>query len=174
MIAITCATPGAWQREARVSVWKHWHRPNETHYIRINPNDPFHYGNTLADYWKQGESFAVFEPDIVIREDVAQAFINCPEPYCAFPYEWLTNIGPALGCTRFRSELITAYPDAVKDALSKNISWNQLDVVLMRHILLRKHRQQPHVHLPPVKHLNPKKKLLPSADPTPLMQLPTW
>lgn len=174
MKIVTVATPGSWRRESRVSVWRHWHRPNLIQYHPIDPEDQKAYEKILTYYWELGEDFAIVEPDIVIREDVAEAFLNCECVYGGFVYPWLTDIGIALGCTWFRSEFLQKFPTAMKEVAAKNVSWRQLDVVLMRHILARKYMQQPHIHLPPVAHLNPEKQLLPEASTEPLMYVPEW
>lgn len=161
-------------RDSRVSVWKYWRRPNEIDQRFINPEDQFAYGRILRELWEAGEDLAIVEPDIVVRADVCESFLNCPELYCAWPYQWLTNVGPALGCTRFRSEFLKKYPDVMVKVEAQNVTWRQLDVVLMRHVLAREYGEQPHIHLPPVEHLNPKKQLLPDADPTPMTHVPHW
>ena len=143
-------------------------------FVEIPTDDVFAYGNVIARYWSEGKDFAVVEPDIVVRADVIDAFRTCPEGYCAFPYPWLTDIGPALGCTRFRHSFIAKYPTAVEEVIRQNIAWNQFDVVFMRHILARKYGEQPHVHLPPVQHLNERKQLMEGASTTPLMSVPHW
>lgn len=119
------------------------------------------YGEIIADLWNLGVDFAVVEHDIVIRGDVVDAFVDCPERYCAFPYVWTTNLGPALGCTRFRAELLDDCPDAALNA--SGISWRQFDYALIRRELARS-GVYPHLHLPPVEHLNPDQKLLPPFD----------
>lgn len=176
MKVITCYTPGLLRPQTAAALahamqlrpeilWEIW---------PLNPDDFRAYGDALQGEWWRREGFAVVEPDIVIRPDVADAFIDCPEPYCAFPYPWLTDVGPALGCTRFRREFLEAFPTAMDEVQAEGVSWQQVDVVLMRHVLARKYGQQPHVHLPAVEHLNPAKQLLPEASPVPLMQVPHW
>lgn len=147
--------------------------PREQLFFQALPlYDPFAYGEVLALQWGFGEDFAVIEQDIVIRPDVVEAFANCPEAYCAFPYAWTTNVGPALGCTRFRADFLQRYPNAMQFVLDMHISYRQLDVVLMRRILAKQFGEQPHVHLPPVEHLNPLQRLRPDADPTPMLSVP--
>jgi hypothetical protein len=140
----------------------------------ISADDPFAYARVLAGYWQAGEDFMVVEPDIVVRPDIIQAFRTCPCLYGCFPYAWLTDVGPALGCTWFRAEFTAKYPNAMREVQAENVSWNQVDVVLMRHILARKHKEQPHVHLPAAKHLNPKKQLMEGRPAQPLMTVPLW
>ena len=140
-------------------------------------DDDYAYGRALERRWAHGVGFAVVEQDIVIRQDVVDAFDECPEPYCCFPYAWTTDIGPALGCTRFRSELLSAHPEAMRDAVATPSAygqpghWRQIDVYLMRRILRDRHGLQPHVHLPPVEHLNEAKRLRDGADPTPVLEV---
>ena len=61
----------------------------------------------------------------------------------------------------FALELQRAYQ--LDEAVATGVGWQQLDVVIMRHLLARKYGEQPTVLLPPVEHLNEKKRLLPDA-----------
>lgn len=119
------------------------------------------YGEIIAELWELGLPLAVVEHDVVIRQDVVDAFVDCPEPYCAFVYQWTTNIGPALGCTRFRPELLDAYPDAARNAAG--VGYRQFDHALIRRELAR-NGAYPHVHLPIVDHLNPAQQLVAPFD----------
>lgn len=142
--------------------------------IDVGP-DAYLYGRLLGECWDYQSDLAVVEQDIVIRADVADAFASCEHDYCCFPYAWTTCVGPALGCTRFRKEFLARYPDAMRDALATPSSyglpgyWKQLDVFLMRRILRDQHGEQPHVHLPPVEHLNPEQALIAGASPEPVL-----
>lgn len=173
MLILCCYVSGRLEDRTLQALTRNF-RSDELYFNTINPEDPFHYGRILDEFWRSGRDFAVVEPDIVIRVDVANAFRNCPGEYCCYPYAWKTDVGPALGCTRFRASLTSQYPNAVSDIIGQRIAWNQLDVVLMRHTLAREHGIQPHVHLPAVEHLNPEKQLLPEANPEPLMTVPHW
>lgn len=171
MKAVCCyvAKAGGVRDEAYAALRRHWGFEN-VDFVEIDPDDDHQYGRVLRSYWENGRGFMVVEPDIVIREDVVAAVPHCE--YGAFPYAWRTNVGPALGCTWFHEEFLMSFPTAMREAVDTNVGWRQLDVVLMRHILARKYGQQPHVHLPAVEHLNEAKRLLPDADPTPLMRVP--
>jgi hypothetical protein len=140
----------------------------------ISADDPHAYARVLANHWQTGETFMVVEPDIVVRHDVIEAFRTCGCPYGCYPYPWLTDVGPALGCTWFKAEFLAKYPAAMKGVQDSNVSWNQVDVVLMRHILARHYKEQPHVHLPAVQHLNPKKQLMEGRPTEPLTTVPEW
>ena len=144
----------------------------------VRVEDDYHYGRLLCEQWATGLDVAVIEQDVVITADVAAAFHDCPSEYCAFPYEWQTTVGVALGCTRFRGSFTARYPDAMREACETPSAWTgqpgywrQLDVFLQRRVLRDKHGEQPCGHLPPVVHLNPKQALRADADPTPLLSV---
>lgn len=126
------------------------------------------YCELLAMLWADGESFAIVEQDVAPHAGVLRAFLDCPEPYCAFPYAWTVAVGPALGCTRFGTELLDAVPDAMLRVAARPTNWGppghwrQLDVALLGWILRDEEGLQPHVHLPPVEHLNAEKQLHPA------------
>lgn len=174
MKIVTCFTPGALRAETSVSILSYAPSDWFWHQHVLDPEDPHAYARVLANYWAEAEGFFVVEPDIVITEDVTDEAVACPHPYCAWPYAWTTNVGPALGCTLFRKEILEAHPTAMLEVMAMNVTWRQVDVMLMRHVLLKKYGWQPHVHLPPVVHLNDEKKLLPEADPTPMLEIPDW
>ncbi len=127
----------------------------------------------LASYWNAGDDLCIVEPDIVVNPETLQEFRDCECGYAAAPYAWKTDVGAALGCVRFRAEFMARYPNVLRDAVATRVSWRQLDVVIMRHILARDLKEQPHLHAT-VTHRNPLKQLLPDADPTPLSQVPNW
>lgn len=174
VIVVTVATPGSFRKETRNALRKYWRRPLKHDFHLIAAEDIFAYQRIIHEYWSEKQDFAIVEPDIVIREDVADAFLNCPCEYGCFPYAWLTDVGPALGCTWFRTSLMERHPEAVAKVMRENVTWRQFDVVLMRHVLAREYGEQPHIHLPAVEHLNEEKKLLPEANPQPLLQVPHW
>jgi hypothetical protein len=141
--------------------------PRHTVQFAYVGDDDLAYGRVLQATWAVGEGFVIVEQDIVPHPDTVDRFAQCEHAYCAAPYPWTTNIGPALGCTKFGTELLASVPDAVDQAVTipshwgKPGHWHSLDVALMRNVLRDQHGRQPHVHLPPVEHLNPKQQLLP-------------
>lgn len=169
MKIVTCHT-GVIHIDTKQSIERHW--SGEWHTHLIDKRDPTHYTRILTAYWAVGEDFWIVEPDIVIREDVVEAVQSCGCDYGCYPYSWLTNVGPALGCTWFRAPILERHQDAMHYVQSSRVGWQQQDVVLMRHILAAR-GEQPHVHLPPVEHLNPRKQLQEGADPTVMMKVPT-
>lgn len=146
----------------------------DTRFVQLPKEDQQAYGRLLAANWNKGQSLAIVEQDIVVRPDIIEAFRNHPEGYICFPYPWRTDIGPALGCVRWSSEFMEAHPTVMDEAVAQNVSYLQFDVVLMRHILVRRYGIQPTVLLPPAEHLNEAKALLPEASREPLMSLPAW
>lgn len=172
MRTLTCYVPGGLREETVDALSAQSTRLHVT-LVQIPKEDPYAYGHAIQKMWWAQEDFFIVEPDIVIRPDVADAALNCGCEYGCFPYAWLTDVGPALGCTWFKKSFLQKYPHAV-DRIVGAITWKQFDCVLMRHILAREHGEQPHVHLPPVEHLNPEKQLLPEASPVPLMEVPHW
>lgn len=169
---VTCyVSPDQLRDETLEALIKH-RAGADIHMRSIDPNDDLAYMRVIKGYWEAQDDFMIVEPDIVIRADVTEAFKNCGCEYGCFPYAWKTDVGPALGCTWFRASFLRKYPTAVWE--TGNVSWRQFDVVLMRHVLARKYGEQPHVHLPPVTHLNEEKQLLPEASSEPLMQVPHW
>ena len=172
MIWLCCHTPDGLRVETELAL-THWVRDGDE--VILWPlEDDHEYGRTLELFWRSGEDVAVIEQDIVIGPHVVEGFHACESPYCAFPYAWSTCIGPALGCTRFRAAFARRYPDAMRDARATPSAWGepghwkQLDVFLMRRILRDRHGEQPHVHLPPVAHLNPDRQLRTDAPREPV------
>lgn len=129
------------------------------------------YFSLLKSEWELcnllGQDLMVVEHDVVIHDTVVEGFLDCPEPWCAYPYRMGENVIPALGCTRFRHELIWwtqdmwpkvalfgqagNYDDGVGVIPPKH--WGRLDVRI--DAVLMPLGLRPHVHQPPVGHLNP-------------------
>jgi hypothetical protein len=129
------------------------------------------YGRLLAEVWAQGETFCWIEHDIEIGPSTLYDFRACSYGYCAAPYPWTTDVGPAMGCVRFSAAFIAKYPYVALDALASGVSWRQIDIVFQRHILVGNKGEQPHVHAPVIHH-NESKRLRPDANPEPLATLP--
>lgn len=150
-------------REAVTRLWPHAELVDVTHSQTA-------YHDALDERWQAGVDLVNIEHDIVPRTDVREAFEACRELWCCFSYELAVGYvglagGPpsALGCTRFRAELLEAEPDAIAEAgRSDNTgvpvqAWWRIDARL--NLLLHERGYRPHTHLPPVVHLNEKSKL---------------
>lgn len=118
------------------------------------------YCTLMERLWAQGEGFAIVEHDIGIHPGVLPQFEACPSWWCGFQYD----IGrppnhitiAALGCTRFRTELLRAEPDLM-EMVGKDGSggvparvWQRLDVRMLDHLRLRGYTRCDHT--PTVKH----------------------
>lgn len=92
--------------------------PSGTVWVDVSGSE-LSYFESLGHIWDLGESFATIEHDIIVRPDIVEAFEECPEPWCVFGYTEFCHDAcmeawrNELGCTRFRSEVLTKVPDAV-------------------------------------------------------------
>jgi len=129
--------------------------PKHATWIDVSSSPVAYYG-ALHDIWEGGESFALLEHDVVCRPDVAKAFEECPEPWCAFGYsdichpECMEAWANMLGCTRFRSELVQQVPDAVSSIPADGWDWHNVCDGLGRN--LRAAGFTHHWHFPAVEH----------------------
>jgi hypothetical protein len=89
------------------------------------------YWECLSEYWERGDDLTIIEHDVQARPDIFASFADCPHPWCLFPYDnhdrsdseaWRN----ALGCTRFRGELVRAIPDAVTSIPEQHRDWHNL------------------------------------------------
>lgn len=137
----------------------------EVEYVYVGQDD-YQYGLLLKRLWREAESFAIVEQDVLPHRDTLARFALCDRWYCAAPYAWTTHVGVTLGCTKFGAEGLRAYPDAAEIAcrIPSNYGqpghWKQLDVWLMAAVLRDFYNEQPCCHLPPVTHLNEAQRLL--------------
>ena len=89
------------------------------------------YWRVLASFWARGDDLTVIEHDVVCRPDVVEGFASCPEPWCLHRY---SNHDPgdseawrnALGCTRFRRELVRRVPAAVSSIPEQHRDWHNV------------------------------------------------
>jgi hypothetical protein len=138
-------------------------------YVDLSDDPILGYGQLVKRLWVEGDDVLLVEQDIEIGPSTIYDFRACWYGWCAAPYNWTTNVGPALGCTRFRGSFIAKYPRAVEEALAIAPHFQQFDIALVRRVLVAKYKEQPHVHTCVVHHSKP---LLPDADPEPLRELP--
>jgi hypothetical protein len=150
---------------------------NETKITYVDLLDPvLGYGKLVATEWKlaleHGDDLCFVEQDIEVGPTTIYDFRACQHPYCGNPYPWTTNVGVAMGCTRFRHAFIAAHPTAVDQALAIAPHFRQFDVVFQRRVLAAKYGAQPHVHSPVIHH-NPEKQLREGASPIPSDGVPS-
>lgn len=173
-----CHVGGDHLRPETVDALTHWAGDDEVRFQYVGDSH-LDYGMALLEAWEWDDDLAIVEPDIVIRRDVAVGFHECQHDYCCYPYPILTDVMPALGCTRFRKRFRECWPTAMVEALECPGGYGpghfrSVDVALQRYVLARGHGVQPHVHVPPVEHLNESRALMEGADPTPRMEVPLW
>lgn len=117
---------------------------------------PVAYYAALLDIWQLGETFAILEHDVVCRPDIIDELEECPEPWCLYGYTDFCHDGcreawrNQLGCTRFRSELIRAVPDAMSAIPASNWDWHEMCNGLGEN--LRAQGYTHHWHGPPAEH----------------------
>lgn len=114
------------------------------------------YYAALSRWWADGDTFLVVEHDVVCRPDVIAEAAECPEPWCIWGYDpycheecreaWRN----ALGCTRFRAELMVAVPDALSSVPPSGWDWHNVCDGLGNN--LRAAGFTHHWHGPPVRH----------------------
>lgn len=73
------------------------------------------YGQLMAELWQTGEDFLIIEHDIEATANAMNEVLNCRCPWGVSPYRhgnggYLTR---SLGFARFRSQLLSAIPDAM-------------------------------------------------------------
>lgn len=112
----------------------------EARYVQMEDDE--HYSRLLGELWAKGETFIFLEHDVLPWPGALSQLWNCPEPYCAFPYQLSGCIGLAMGCNKFSAKLISSH------AFVKPCTWDVLDGKV-KHSL-----PYPHMHFPPVLHLN--------------------
>jgi hypothetical protein len=118
------------------------------------------YCGLLRRLWALHRTFAVVEHDIVVNPDTLDGLRDCPEPWCAAPYPFLSGTHLGLGCVRFRDDLLTRYPDAMervatmRDATHPPGHWCRLDAWLRN--WLNEQGVQVHEHAGLVAHLDPR------------------
>lgn len=128
-------------------------------------NYPEAYFDLLKELWRKRVDFAIVEHDIEVDAETLDAFAECPELWCAHSYEvYAGDVAEsyggawALGCVRFRSELLDRFPDAVERAGEMNIhpvhpprTYQVMDSTLT-HWLKGPYGVTVHQHSPNVKH----------------------
>lgn len=125
------------------------------------------YWGLLDKLWARREPFIIVEQDVEIHERAIRSLTYCPQPWCLFPYSGPRTLGDggdplfymALGCTRFRANLMDEYPDLVSGiGVTKHPrfdpsvyrDWRGIDGAIGGRLRERGYRQ--HIHRPIVMH----------------------
>ena len=124
-------------------------------------DDPGAYTRLFVEMWSAGESWINVEHDMLIHDDVVPQFEKCPELWCGFSY----TVGDppyrlaALGCTRFRAELMAREPGLMHVVAADGTGglpagdWRRMDVRIQGELQTRGYTRC-EAHLPDVKHLH--------------------
>lgn len=105
----------------------------------------------VATLWTQGQSFITVEQDIVPRPDQITSLMDCPEPWCAYAYEY-PPFGhyAGMGLAKFSDALIGRHPDLFSeiakwhDPTHPPMHYCRLDGWLKQY--LSEHGETQHVH----------------------------
>lgn len=177
MLRVACCYVTGSLHVSTITALDRWARNAETilDYVGLDARDPLAYGVAIRELWlyaiDQGEDLCLIEQDIEVGPSTLFDFRACQHPYCGAPYPWTSDVGVAMGCTRFRHSFLQEHVVALDEALATAPHFRQLDVVFQRRVLAEKYGQQPHVHAPVVHH-NPEKALRPGASPVPIEGVP--
>lgn len=124
--------------------------------VRVHGDSDYH--DLIAERWAARASFITLEEDIVPHDGALRELAECPEPWCAFAYEYPPfGTYAGMGCAKFSADLIARYPEALgetgawRDDQHPPGHWCRVDGWLKQYLLERGATQ--HVH-GVVKHLH--------------------
>lgn len=126
--------------------------------VLLDPADNGAYCDLLSRLWGTAQEVLIVEHDMGVHGEVLPQLEDCPSWWCAFRYRVEDVYLAALGCTRFRAELMQAEPDLmeqvaqVADSGMEARHWKRLDVRILDALRARSYRRCE--HLPPVQHFH--------------------
>ena len=178
MLRVVCCYVEGMLRHETLDALQATGRSPDTDFVlaEIRRDEPRAYAERVGREWQscldRGDDLCLVEQDIEIGPTTLYDFRACQHLYCGNPYPWTTNVGIAMGCTRFRHQIIERYRDAVDEAIALGGGhFRQFDVIFQRRVLAKRHGAQPHVHAPVIHH-NEAKRLRADASPVPLEGVP--
>lgn len=117
-----------------------------------DPQDEHAYRDSLAALWAKGEQFINLEGDVAPWPGALTELWECPQPWCVFAYliHQAMNAN-GIGCVKFSADFIKQMSQVwTKYPRSEVYNWRSLDAMLLHEA----EPMKPHVHTPPVLHLN--------------------
>lgn len=109
------------------------------------------YHDLIAALWDAREDFLVVEQDVVPSPEDVQSLLACPQPWCAFAYDYPPfGLYAGLGCARFRSVVMKRWPQAMRfcallsDEKHSRKHWCRVDGMLKQY--LQERGVQQHIH----------------------------
>ena len=125
----------------------------------LDAADTTAYYHLLAKLWTEADDFLIVEHDVVPPSGAFDEFTYCDGLVCSHPYVCGSRDPViALGCTRFRKELMVEHPTVFERVgeLEPDMPkrhWKRLDTRL--YWVLGELTVQAHRHDPPAQHLHP-------------------
>lgn len=108
---------------------------------------PDAYGRMIADLWREGEGFILFEHDIVPWAGAVMQLAACPEAWCTHAYPGTQALFMSIGVTKISSGAIAAHPQLY--AAWEGQFWGAVDA----HMIPALHSCYAlHGHWPPFRH----------------------
>lgn len=134
------------------------HAPDHLRW-ELDPADDTAYAELLRRLWRgcRGD-LIIIEQDIGINHAVVPQLTRCTHPWCGFAYPVQGRPVFALGCVRFRAELLVQERDLMDEAAALDVDgfgvghWRRLDVAVER--TMRSRGYAPHLHYPDVSHFH--------------------
>jgi hypothetical protein len=117
--------------------------------VEVTADNDYH--DVIAELWSDGETFVTLEPDIVPAPGQIEELAACPEPWCAFAYEYPPfGMYAGMGLAKFSRELLARFPYALSetgtwhDATHPAKHWCRVDGWLKQYLMERGVTQ--HIH----------------------------
>lgn len=109
------------------------------------------YFTLCATFWAQGQTFITVEQDIVPARGQVAELLACPEPWCAFAYEYPPfGYYAGMGLAKFSDALIGRHTQVFQeiaqwhDAKHPPMHWCRVDGYLRRYLM--ENGEKPHIH----------------------------
>lgn len=76
-------------------------------------NDGTGYHEMFCELWRQGQTFAVVEQDILVGAKTLRTLLSCQRPWCGAHYQigGALNTSVMLGCTKFSASMMKRHPE---------------------------------------------------------------
>jgi hypothetical protein len=110
--------------------------------------DDLAYWQAISERWDGTQDLVVIEHDIVIHDQVIPQFMDCPSPWCTFPYFYGPDHDPsrvmyqALGCAKFSAECQARFPVkhiassvSARDGVPPVPPWHSCDTYITRALI---------------------------------------
>lgn len=121
------------------------------------------YGRLVRGLWREGQTFAIVEQDVIPTRDQLVELAECPGDWCSFLYDTaLYPDGPYFGLVKFSARAMRAHPHAAECALvigkrrDTEAPWWCVDSNMARDLSIRRLRwclhdgRVRHAHVGPV------------------------